>query len=115
MALVVEGEVEEAAVEVVDDSNILMEVDQAIIKDAEVVVVEVEEDQTFIIHQQYQMGSNHYLASAFITQEMAVAVMAIHAGRNFYVEVMPKDHSNVLRWFQNSLESWHQLNLVLCS
>lgn len=96
MALAVEGEAEEVAVEVVVDSNILMGVDQAIIKDAVVLMVVVEgeeEDQTSIIHQRCLMESNHYTVSAFITQEMAAVAMATHAGIDFIIGLL-----NVSLW-----------------
>jgi hypothetical protein len=104
VALAVEGEAEEVAVEVVVDSNILMGVDQAIIKDAVVLMVVVveEEDQTSIIHQRCLMESNHYTVSAFITQEMAAAAMATHAGIDFIIGL-----SNVSLRSLEFLENWY--------
>lgn len=105
MALAVEGEAEEVAVEVVVDSNILMGVDQAIIKDAVVLMVVVvveEEDQTSIIHQRCLMESNHYTVSAFITQEMAAAAMATHAGIDFIIGLL-----NVSLRSLKFLENWY--------
>jgi hypothetical protein len=105
VALAVEGEAEEVAVEVVVDSNILMGVDQAIIKGAVVVMVVAvvegeEEDQTSTIHQRFLTESNHYTVSAFITQEMAAAAMATHAGKDLVIDLM-----NVLSWSINFLEN----------
>lgn len=104
MALAVEGEAEEVAVEVVVDSNILMGVDQAIIKDAVVLMVVVveEEDQTSIIHQRCLMESNHYTVSVFITQEMAAAAMATHAGIGFIIGLL-----NVSLRSLKFLENWY--------
>ena len=104
MALAVEGEAEEVAVEVVVDSNILMGVDQAIIKDAVVLMVVVveEEDQTSIIHQRCLMESNHYTVSAFITQEMAAAAMATHAGIDFIIGLL-----NVSLRSLKFLQNWY--------
>lgn len=104
MALAVEGEAEEVAVEVVVDSNILMGVDQAIIKDAVVLMVVVveEEDQTSIIHQRCLMESNHYTVSAFITQEMAAAAMATHAGIDYIIGLL-----NVSLRSLKFLENWY--------
>ena len=103
MALAVEGEAEEVAVEVVVDSNILMGVDQAIIKDVVVLMVVVEEeDQTSIIHQRCLMESNHYTVSAFITQEMAAAAMATHAGIDFIIGLL-----NVSLRSLKFLENWY--------